>query len=49
VDRFWWASWTSNPVTGRDVRGGFDSHALPPTCVYNIKLKGEKNVWNRNA
>ena len=30
VDRSWWASWTSNPVTGRDVRGGFDSHALPP-------------------
>ena len=30
MDRFWWASWTSNPVTGRDVRGGFDSHALPP-------------------
>ena len=32
MDRFWWASWTSNPVTGRDVRGGFDSHALPPNC-----------------
>ena len=30
MDRFWWASWTSNPVTGRNVRGGFDSHALPP-------------------
>jgi hypothetical protein len=30
VDRSWWASWTSNPVTGRNVRGGFDSHALPP-------------------
>ena len=30
VDRFWWASWTSNPVTGRDVRGGFDSHAHSP-------------------
>jgi sec-independent protein translocase protein TatA len=33
VDRFWWASWTSNPVTGRDVRGGFDSHALPPSST----------------
>ena len=49
MDRFWWASWTSNPVTGRDVRGGFDSHALPPTfgitprpCVpalYNVRVR----------
>jgi sec-independent protein translocase protein TatA len=39
VDRFWWASWTSNPVTGRDVRGGFDSHALPPTFLNNVQRR----------
>jgi hypothetical protein len=39
VDRFWWASWTSNPVTGRNVRGGFDSHALPPFFSFDWLLR----------
>lgn len=31
VERFWWASWTSNPVyRPKKPVGGFDSHALPP-------------------
>ncbi len=31
VDGSWWVPWTSNPVTGSGpVRGGFDSHILPP-------------------
>ena len=44
VDRFWWASWTSNPVTGRNVRGGFDSHALPPKVIAIGLTPG--GVWN---
>jgi hypothetical protein len=37
VDRFWWASWTSNPVWGvKSVPGGFDSHA-PPPLIYGAQ------------
>ena len=38
VDRFWCASWTSNPVGGvKSVPGGFDSHA-PPPLVFKSRL-----------
>jgi sec-independent protein translocase protein TatA len=42
VVRSWWASWTSNPVAGRNVRGGFDSHALPPRVLIHTVSKEDQ-------
>ncbi len=36
----WWRSWSSKPVQGRMVLGGFDSHSPPP--FWNNKLRQVK-------
>lgn len=41
VDLAWWLARTSNPLAGSDpVRGGFDSHTLPPYIDSNATYSG---------
>ena len=42
VTGVWWRSWSSKPVWGLTVPGGFDSHSPPPF------LFCEMRVWNYN-